>query len=217
VTTGRARTRIRQRLREIGELEPLDGQIRRHVADESPPPPKRIKHEVDDATREKLIRIEGGRGFAVVFAKCCNPMPGQPIIGYVTRDTGITVHKADCKNFTISKRDPARIVEAGWAGDSQFETTIRVLSGQRPNMIADLTTAMRPMNVNILAANYVLNDDGQGEFEFVFEAEDRDSVERIRRTLATVSGVAEVTVLPDRKVRDAKAAAQAYLEQQAVS
>lgn len=202
VITGKARTRIRQRLRELGALEPLDSQIRRHVVDDAAPQPERIvSHEIDDATKEKMILIEGGAGYAVNFAKCCNPRPGHPVVGYITKHAGITVHAADCRNFLQSNRDGSRIVQASWAGEGHLVAGLRVDVGQRPNLLADLTQALRPMNLNILEAQFHPGPNGRSHFEFTFEAPDNESVERARRTVSTVSGVTDVhTMMPKRLV-----------------
>lgn len=204
VVTGKARTRIRQRLRELGELEPLDGQIRRHTTDAAPEKRPRIKHVVDDATREKLIRVEGNKGIAVSFAKCCSPMPGQPVIGYVTKTAGITIHRADCRNFVGTNRDPNRMVQAMWAGDQHLSVTIRVITGQRPNMLADVTHAIRPMNINITQAEYMPDQGDKSRLEFTFEAPDEEAVNRVMRTIKTVAGVTNVITLPMRPLAAAK-------------
>ena len=199
VITGKARTRIRQRLREMGELEPLDSQIRRHTVDQIPEPRRRVSHDLDDATKEKMLRIEGGKGIAVSFAKCCNPAPYLPIIGYITKGAGITIHLVDCRNFSNSKRDPERMVAASWSGDPSLRVDIRVVTARRPNMLADITNAIRPMNVSITQAQYLPGEDGKSVLECTFEAPDRHTVESIQRTLRTVSGVYDVEVLPARE------------------
>jgi GTP pyrophosphokinase len=195
VVTGKARTRIRQRLREIGEMEPLEGQLRRDTVRIMPESKPKIR-QVDDATRDKLIRIEGSKGIAVQFAKCCRPMPGHAVIGYVTKSPGITIHRADCRNFANTKRDPARIIEASWDGEEHYEMGMRVTTGQRPNMLADITNAIRPMNISITRAQFVPGENGRSIFEFVFEAPDRESIARVAATIRTVSGVVEVNHLP---------------------
>ncbi len=196
VVTGKARTRIRQRLREMGELEPLDSQIRRHTVDQITEPRRRVSHDLDDATKEKMLRIEGGKGIAVSFAKCCNPAPYLPIIGYITKGAGITIHLVDCRNFANSKRDPERMVAASWSGDPSLRVDIRVVTARRPNMLADITNAIRPMNVSITQAQYLPGEDGKSVLECTFEAPDRHTVDSIQRTLRTVSGVYDVEVLP---------------------
>lgn len=195
VITGKARTRIRQRLRELGELEPLEGQLRRDTVKALPETKPKIR-QVDDATRDKLIRIEGSKGIAVQFAKCCRPMPGHAVIGYVTKSPGITIHRADCRNFANTQRDPSRIIEASWDGEEHVETGMRVTTGQRPNMLADITNAIRPMNISIIQAQFTPGVNGKSLFEFIFEAPDRDSVARVAATIRTVPGVVEVNHVP---------------------
>ena len=205
VVTGKARTRIRQRLRELGEMAPLDeaASVRQLIAPQAPR--KRVvSHEVDDATREKMIRIEGARGFAVSFAKCCSPMPGQAVIGYVTKSARITIHRADCRNLANTKRDPQRTVAASWAGEGLVEIGMIVTTGQRPNVLADITNAIRPMNISITRAQYTPGDNGKSQFEFVFEAADRRGIERVKRTIQTVSGVTQVSTRPVDRLRSSK-------------
>jgi GTP pyrophosphokinase len=195
VVTCRARTRIRQRLREMGELEPSEptaidlGQDKPRTP---PPAPKRVVRHVDESTRQKLIRIQGMKNMLVQFGKCCNPMPGHPILGYVTKNPGITVHRVDCRSFLNTKRDPARIMEASWEGEGHLETAMRVSIVQRPNVLADITNAIRPMNIDILRASLHPEINGLGFFEFVFESADEDSIQHVMRTLRAVPGVRDV-------------------------
>lgn len=204
VVTGRARTRIRQRLRELGMLAPMDDPIRQHQdqTDEQQPPRPRPKpvqaREVDEETRQNLIRVEGDKGLAVQFAKCCNPMPGHALIGYVTKSPGITVHRADCKSFAKSNRDTARIVEVSWEGESFYETHIQVLVGQRPNVLSDITNAVRPFNIDIVRADYRVDGAGAGCFEFTIETSSKNTVSRVVRAINAVHGVDEVTHTSNR-------------------
>lgn len=207
VVTGRARSRVRQKLREMGELDALD-QIKPKV---KPPqarpapvlPVKTVIRHVDDATREKLLLVEGEHGTAAQFGKCCNPMPGQPILGYVTQDTGITIHAANCSHFAGTKRDPKRIVSAGWAGEGQFEINLRVMLEARPNVLADLMNATRPMNIEITHADYATGENGASQFDFAFHSADRGIAERLARTLKTVAGVREVRTVAVRDLATA--------------
>jgi (p)ppGpp synthase/HD superfamily hydrolase len=87
---------------------------------------------------------------------------------------------------------------AGKASKS-YKTAVRVLIGPRPNVLADITNALRPMNVEILHANYGPGDSGLSIFDFVFETTDQATVERVLRTLRTVGGVSDVTTLDSRE------------------
>jgi guanosine-3',5'-bis(diphosphate) 3'-pyrophosphohydrolase len=198
VVTGRARSRIRARLRELGALEPIGKpeDTKKEPVLRPAAMPKPVVRQVDDATRNKLLRIEGMSRVAAAFAKCCNPMPGHAIIGYSTKNPGITIHRADCKNFANTKRDPSRIVEASWDGDQSFSVGVRVATTQRPNVIADITNAMRPLNISITQAEFRPGENGRSYFDFVFEAPDQESVDLVVRTIKTVAGVNLVRRMP---------------------
>ncbi len=200
--TGRAKTRIRQRLREIGAIEPLEEQPpkpREHHTPAKHEPPAPSIRQVDDATRRKLIRIQGAKGMAVQFAKCCDPMPGHAIVGYVTRNPGLSVHRAECSVFARMNRDPKRTVEASWEGEGVLQTAMRVIIGPRPNVLADITNALRPMNIDIISANYGPRDDGKGYFDFMFEVPDQRIIDSVMRTLRTVPGLSSIKLLWTRE------------------
>ncbi len=209
VVTGRARTRIRQRLRELGELAPAE---EAKPAPENRPRPahhpgrmlqrQEEVREVDDATRLKLIRIEGIKGMQVQFAKCCNPMPGHVIVGYVTKTPGISVHRADCKSFQRSARDERRIVDAAWEGEGNFIAKVRVVSRRRPNLLADITNVLRPFNIDIRNASFDETDDERNLFDFSFETPDHKTIERVVRTILTVPGVSEAVQSDVKERRD---------------
>ncbi len=204
VVTGRARARIRQQLRELKILPSAESQETKEKQPVPPPPrpapaPKPKVQEVDDATRKKLIRIEGAKGMVVQFARCCNPMPGHAVIGYVTKTGCITVHRADCKNFSKSPRDPHRIVETSWEGEGVHEHTMQVMIGSRPNVLADITGTLRPMNLDIIQANYTPAEKGKSRFVFVFESADTDMPARVARALRVVSDISSVTAVQSRE------------------
>ncbi|MEI3428812.1 MAG: bifunctional (p)ppGpp synthetase/guanosine-3',5'-bis(diphosphate) 3'-pyrophosphohydrolase [Christensenellales bacterium] len=85
------------------------------------------------------IYVEGGSGMLVRFARCCNPVPGDDIVGYITRGRGVTVHKADCVNAQHS--EPERAIRVSWAEESigRFTTTIQVIAYDHPSLLGELT------------------------------------------------------------------------------
>ena len=203
VVTARARTKIRQRLRELGQLAPA-GQAK-EKPEPRPHPPKRKRqiNVVDEATREKLIRVQGEKGMAVQFARCCNPMPGQPVVGYVTRSPGITIHRADCRNLALTKRDPKRLVKVSWEGEGHYEVGVRTVITPRPNILADITEAIRPLVIDMTSARFERGEDGHSDFEFVFNTPDESTVHLVTRAIRQVAGVKDVTALFAREVADA--------------
>lgn len=212
VVTGRARTRIRQKLRELGELPPIgrepspkDSLLLLSKRSNSSAKASAKSAGQDEAARDSLIRVEGGSDLEVQFAKCCAPMPGQPVIGYITKRQGITIHRAECRFLEGTDRDSRRMVEASWEGDRMVEMALQVTMGSRPNVLADITSAMRPINIDITYAEYRPAEDGDSVFVFVFESPDQTSVDRVIKTLRTVSGVTEVAPLslPERSTAHA--------------
>ena len=109
------------------------------------------------------IIIDGEYGCAVKFARCCNPLPGDDIIGFITRGYGISVHKKSCKNITNGVKDPEfaeRLIKAEWdaeAGSTSshglFEAAIQVFAENHISLLADITTALAEMKVTLLSVN----------------------------------------------------------------
>lgn len=192
VVSARARSKIRQRLRELGELEPVEEEKPKTAPVRPPVAAKPAIRVVDEATRGKLIRVEGAKNMAVAFAKCCNPMPGHAVFGYATRGAGITIHRADCGNFARTRRDPQRMIEAAWEGERPIQASVRVTGNARPTMLADITNAIAPLNIIITHAQFTLGDHGQRHFDVVFDAADRGVVDRVARAIRAVPGVTDV-------------------------
>lgn len=198
VVTGKARTRIRQKLREIGELDPLDVQIDFEPGLPSPRPAQKPAPQpelINEARRHQLVRVAGEQGLDVEFARCCNPMPGDPIIAYALINGGMRIHRADCRLFATGTRDPNRTFMAHWVGAETIETGVRVTTGQRPNLLADITNVLRPMNITITRAKFEPTENGQSHFEFVFEADDREHADRVVRAIKTIAGIRQVEMV----------------------
>ena len=109
-------------------------------------------------SRKKGIIIEGTENCLVKFAQCCNPLPGDPIIGFVTRGFGVSIHKQDCVNVVNNRDDPEnkdRWLKATWAGveDSTYRATIDVIAEDRITIFADITTAIAANHIPLQEMN----------------------------------------------------------------
>ena len=109
-------------------------------------------------SRKKGIIIEGMENCLVKFAQCCNPLPGDPIIGFVTRGFGVSIHKQDCINVINNRDDPEnkdRWLKATWAGveDSTYRATIDVIAEDRITIFADITTAIAANHIPLQEMN----------------------------------------------------------------
>jgi GTP diphosphokinase / guanosine-3',5'-bis(diphosphate) 3'-diphosphatase len=202
VVSGRARTRIRQKLREMDELHTVGPGESRAVSlsQKISKPPSQEAQDTLLGSRSDNILIEGHRDMEVAFAKCCNPKKGDPVIGYITKRQGITVHRPDCRLLEKSGRDSERMVAASWDAMEMVEATIKVVIGSRPNALMDITSAIKPLNVDIIKAEFSAGLNGESGFEFVMQTTDLDRVERVKNTLSQVLGVRQVLELTESEI-----------------
>ena len=127
----------------------------------------------------------------VKLAKCCTPVPGDEILGFVTRGAGVSVHRSDCPNAGQLKSHPERIVEVEWAptGQSMFLVNIQVEALDRARLLSDITKALSDMHVNILAASLNTGRDRVAKSRFTFEMADPKHLGHVLRAVRQVEGV----------------------------
>ncbi|MBQ8311106.1 MAG: bifunctional (p)ppGpp synthetase/guanosine-3',5'-bis(diphosphate) 3'-pyrophosphohydrolase [Clostridia bacterium] len=122
-----------------------------------------ITQKVKNIKSDSGIVVDGESGCMVKFAKCCNPLPGDPVIGFITKGFGISIHKTDCPNVEQGKKNPEnaeRWKEAHWEGavehgngNSIYEALLQIYVDDRIGMLADITVALADMRVSILQIN----------------------------------------------------------------
>jgi GTP pyrophosphokinase len=129
-----------------------------------------------------------------VLARCCGPVRGEPIGGYITRGRGISVHRADCRSLAALATDRERLIEVAWAihGDARFDVRLRLDVTDRPGMLGDVTTAVSSIDTNIREASAKAGSAGRGVIHLTVAVEDVAHLERIRRVLGVVEGVERV-------------------------
>lgn len=149
-----------------------------------------------DAVRRKKpstgVRVQGIDDLLVRFAKCCNPVPGDPIVGYVTRGRGITVHAMSC-NMALSM-DPERRTEVSWDGDAQVERAValKVITEDRKGILAVISRSFADAGVNILSAHCRTRRDDRAENNFEILVQDAEQLRSVIRTIGGLSGVHSV-------------------------
>jgi GTP pyrophosphokinase len=144
---------------------------------------------------EEGIKIEGVDDILVHFAKCCHPLPGDEIIGFITRGRGVSIHTADCPNIGAFRYDRERQTQVYWDERAKIphQVKIRVSIGQdRPGLLAEISTAISSTNANIAQAEIKVTEEKRGLNTFVLEVFDlkqlQDAIQAIRR----VKGVMRV-------------------------
>ena len=127
----------------------------------------------------------------VKLAKCCTPVPGDPIIGFVTRGAGVSVHRSDCTNAQSLTSQPERLVEVEWAptAQSMFLVNIQVEALDRNRLLSDITKVLSDVHVNILAATLQTTRDRVAKSRFTFEMADPKHLGHVLKAVRSVDGV----------------------------
>nr|MDD6336203.1 bifunctional (p)ppGpp synthetase/guanosine-3',5'-bis(diphosphate) 3'-pyrophosphohydrolase [bacterium] len=141
------------------------------------------------------VRVKGEENMLVRFSNCCNPVPGDDIIGYITRGRGVSVHRADCPNMHAPNIEPDRLVEVSWdnaAAPVSFKAEIHIVSQDRARILADISIAMSDMGVPILGVNAHMAQNGLAIINLVCEISDTQQLAQIVNRLKRISGVQQV-------------------------
>ena len=150
------------------------------------------------ATRPKAeqgVRIRGVDDLLVRFAKCCNPLPGDQIVGFITRGRGLTVHGRDCLTVVKSVLDRERLINVEWDVEEPATRPVRVavyIGRDRPGLLAEITGAISSRNGNITKAEVVVTDDRRGTNNFVIEVADLRQLQDIMGAIRQVPDVVNV-------------------------
>ncbi|HXT20200.1 MAG TPA: bifunctional (p)ppGpp synthetase/guanosine-3',5'-bis(diphosphate) 3'-pyrophosphohydrolase, partial [Thermoanaerobaculia bacterium] len=140
------------------------------------------------------ILVKGQNDLLAVMAKCCSPLPGEEIVGYVTRGRGVSVHSADCPNVRNLHYNPEREIEVEWArSDSAvFPVTLRIETEDEPGVLARLTEAISKGDTNIRQIEAESVEPNRGLVRVLVEVKSRRHLERLEQGIQAVSGVREV-------------------------
>src|SRR5437667_2568563 len=143
------------------------------------------------------VRIRGVDDLLVRFARCCNPLPGDQIVGFITRGRGLTVHTRDCLTVAKSVLDRERLINVEWDVEEDEPSTrpvrIAVYIGRdRPGLLSEITGAISSQNGNITKAEVTVTDDRRGINNFVVEVADLEQLQGIMTAIRDVPDVINV-------------------------
>jgi len=167
-------------------------------ADEPRPEPEPAAPHAREVARSKKaesVSIKGVDDVLVRFAKCCNPLPGDAIVGYISRGRGVTVHTCDCPN--VNSMETERLLAVYWEGqeDKPYPAKIRILTRNQPGALAEVATLLAQEGVNIDSGSFHSNVDGATENLFTVEVRDASSLYRAIEKLNALKNVIEATRL----------------------
>jgi GTP diphosphokinase / guanosine-3',5'-bis(diphosphate) 3'-diphosphatase len=139
------------------------------------------------------IKVKGIEDVLVRLARCCNPVPGDKIIGFVTRGRGVSVHRLDCPNARELLGSPERIIDVEWdlGTDTTYQVEIFIEALDRLRLLQDVTAALAESGVNIIASSTTTHKDGLVDMRFLFETGDLSRLDAVLREVRAVNGVFE--------------------------
>ena len=181
------------RIAKIHQAEKLAAEAAEHHKDEAPPPPPR------KVKSEQGIIVEGLDNCLVKFSKCCTPVPGDEIIGFITRGFGVSVHRADCPNASAEKRSTpdqsGRWIKVSWGATTKdsYPTTLEVVCKDRHNLLMDISTALSQTNSFVLGINSRSTEDEFAIFRIEVRMRDSKQLTLLMNKLHQISGVLKVT------------------------
>jgi GTP pyrophosphokinase len=163
-------------------------------------PENLVSRIVDTFTgRFNGILVGGGNDNLMVrFAPCCNPIPGDEIIGFVTKGRGISVHRTDCPAAEIFINDADRAIEVKWDEGEQkkYRVSLEIISADRPGLLAEISAVFSDFSANVIDASIkVLNQQAKSAFQI--EIRDRNQLKQIFRRIQKIKGIEDVSRVKD--------------------
>ena len=200
-------------LASIGHGGLKEGQVINKMVDERA---KKMKKEVTDTTilndiedmSNKLpvnkhsksgIVVKGIHDLAVRFSKCCSPVPGDEIVGFVTRGRGISIHRTDCVNvINLPEDERSRLIDAEWQtpeGDDtkeRYSTEIKIYANNRIGMFVDISKVFTERQIDITSMNSRTNKQGKATITMTFDIHGVEELNRLTDKLRQIEGVIDI-------------------------
>ncbi|MFE6255584.1 RelA/SpoT family protein [Agromyces sp. NPDC057865] len=145
------------------------------------------------------VLVRGAPDILVKLARCCTPVPGDEIVGFITRGSGVSVHQAACHNVQALMREPERMIDVEWAPSSKsvFLVQIQIEALDRAGLLSDVTRVLSEHHVNILSANVSTSTDRLALSRFVFEMGDTTHLDRVLNAVRRIDAVYDVYRVSD--------------------
>jgi GTP pyrophosphokinase len=150
-----------------------------------------------ERTGKSGIVVKGIHDVAVRFSKCCSPVPGDEIVGFVTRGRGVSIHRTDCINIiSLPEIDRARLIDAEWQDNEdisgKYPVEIRIFANNRNGLLADISKALTEKNISIISLNTRVNKQGLVTMNTAFEIEGRDALTSIIDKIRGIESVIDI-------------------------
>jgi len=148
---------------------------------------------LNESDPEKSVKVRGASDLMMRLSKCCSPVPGDRIIGYITRGRGVTVHRKDCSSV-LNEDEKDRLITVDWSESDQhvFPVTVRLEAWDREGLVRDVTAILSDEKMNIIALSAVVHKDQTATVWLTVEVPRLDRLSRIMSRLESIRDVFNV-------------------------
>jgi GTP pyrophosphokinase len=181
-------------------LEYLEAEKKANMTNEE------VEEAVNDAAKkirrehssQSGIVVKGIHDVAVRFSKCCSPVPGDEIVGFVTRGRGISIHRTDCINvINLPEHERARMIDAQWqlpdsAEEEKYMADIKIYANDRNGLLMDISKIFTEKNINIIAMNTRTSKQGVATLQTSFWIRTREELDKVIERLNSIEGVIDI-------------------------
>lgn len=152
-------------------------------------PMVKVKKQIDQG-----IRVQGINDVMIKFARCCNPVPGDEIIGYITRGRGVSVHKIDCSNIDFISAEKDRLVKVEWIKTEElfYPVKIKIIADDRSNLVADIMLVFSNLKISVSAIHAVTNKNNIANIDIALSINNLDQLKEIIKKIKKVKSVLTV-------------------------
>ena len=152
------------------------------------------KQPIKKAPKSGVV-VEGIDNCLVKFSKCCNPVPGDEIIGYITKGRGVSIHRTDCENMQELLKDEDRIINVSWYAEEAkgaYSVDIEILSNDRTGLLSDIVKEITSLKINIMGVNTKTSKDRIATIDITIEVQDTEQLNKVIKAIRKVDSVYEV-------------------------
>ena len=179
-------TRLLEEYKKEHEEERIEEKIQELVTER----PKKKRAE------KSGVIVKGIDNCLVKFSKCCNPVPGDDIIGYITKGRGVSIHRKDCTNIGDLFSEEERIIEVEWYNDketAEYNVDIQILSNDRTGLLSDIVKEITNQKINIMGVNTRTSKDRIATIDVTLEVQNIEQLNQVIKQIRKVDSVYEVT------------------------
>ena len=194
---GQVINKMQEEDRKIQKQKITDEQILQKTTEAAQAAASNPEKKKDEKSKGGIV-VRGANDVAVRFSKCCNPVPGDEIVGFITRGRGISIHRTDCVNLlNMPESDRARLIEAEWqvseADTTQTYTTeINIYANNRKGLLAEVSKIFLELDIDIITINVSNNKKGRATLSMSFDITGVEQLNRIIAKIRNVEGVIDI-------------------------